>query len=271
MPVVKKKVAGPATIRPIRMKNVGVNIVGYNMLMHRFSFKAWQELLLPSRRKNVAERNETLKHDPIEEYRSSLYRNRDPEAPTLFHLPNGIITKAMAQAAIDIPGATRASIERLVSCTNETLFLYGTPRLRMDMVRNSDINKTPDVRTRPFFERFAVPGVIIHFKADPLTDQQILHLLAASGNITGFGDWRPEKGGTGGKFRLANDDDPELKAILKEGRAVQQQAYDTPVYHDENTAELMGWYNEEVMRREHEPAVTRKAKGNAEAEMEVAE
>src|SRR5580692_7987898 len=86
-------------IAPIKMRTIVVNLVGYNFIMHRFAQKAWQELLWPSARKNQADLEANLKHNPPVEYRECFYRNRDPQAPTLFHLPRGMVTKAMAAAA----------------------------------------------------------------------------------------------------------------------------------------------------------------------------
>jgi hypothetical protein len=225
-------------IKPIEMRKFVVHLVGENLLMHRFAQKAWQELLLPASKGKAAE-GAPLKHDPLSEFRDSLYRCRDVQAPTLFHLPNGIVSKAMA--------------------LTPTLHLYGVPELRMDMVRNSDMARTPDVRTRPIFKRWALPNVVIQYKVAPLNDSQMLNLLAGAGQIVGFGDGRQQKGGgpEGGPFgcfRIVSDhNDPELKEIMATGgRAAQQAAWTDPEMFDENTAELMDWFNVEIDRR-HKP------------------
>jgi hypothetical protein len=248
-------------IKPIKMKTVVVNIIGYNLIMHRFAKKAWQELIMPSQRQNSAGLAQSLKHDPMTEYRECFYMNHEEDAPTLFHLPRGMISKAMAAAALDIPGATKASIERLTSVATSTVYLYGTPQIRVDMVRNSDINRTPDVRTRPIFPRFAAPNVAIRYKADPLTDAQIINLVSASGDITGYGDARqqkggfPEEGGPFGIFRLCDADDPELLEIVaSEGREVQRRAWHQPQYNTATTADLLGWFYQELERREKDEA-----------------
>lgn len=239
------------TITEIKTRGVIFNIVGTTpFYMHRFAFKAWQQLLLPPRKKNRAERETSLKHDPVEEFRGACYRNRNPKAPALFHIPSGMIHQAIAAAALDMPGATRAAIERLVSVSTLQLDLYGIPYLKVDMVRSSDMNRTPDVRTRPLFPRWAVKGVCLDYKVDPLNDSQLLNLVGAAGVIVGIGDNRPQKGGPNGKFRLAAANDKELADICaKEGREAQQKAWDNPPEYDEETAELLSWYNAEIASR----------------------
>jgi hypothetical protein len=240
-------------IKALRTQRIIFNIVGETpLIMHRFDFKAWQELLLPSRTKNKAEREQSLKHDPIAEYRGCFYLNRNPNAPTRFHIPEGMIKGAIANAALDIPGATKASIDRLVNIGSKDIYLYGIPQIYCAMTRNSDMARTPDVRTRPIFPRWAIPNIAVDYISDVITEGSILNLASAGGMIIGMGDWRPQrKGGGFGRFRICNADDPDLKDIMKrEGRAAQEQAYDKPTEYNEDTSELLSWFFAEISRRE---------------------
>lgn len=248
--IAAKKETVSVSIEAIKTRRITVSIVGTSpFIMHRFAMKAWQELLYPSPKKNQSERASSLKHNPLEEYRGCFYRNRDARAPALFHLPDGMFHGALSAAAIDIPGATRAAMERLTSIAGASINLFGVPHLMMSMVRNSDMNRTPDVRTRPIFPRWACQ-VTVEYKIDPLTDAQIINLLGAAGVIVGIGDWRPQKGGSYGKFRIVGADDAEyLDIVKKEGRAAQQKAYDMPAEYDEESAELLAWFTAEVLRR----------------------
>lgn len=252
----KKKTAAPEVeetvmnIQPLKMRNIILFFVGTSpLIMHRFAQKAWQELLYPSAPKNRAERASTLKHQPLEEYQGCFYRNRDRDDPALFHLPGGMIHKAIAAAALDIPGAARTEIGRWVQVETANINFFGTPSLFMSMVRNSDMKKTPDVRTRPIFEKWAF-SCEFRFKADPLTDQGMVALAAAAGDIVGLGDWRPQRGGSFGRFRLTKPSDAAYTELIKKhGRAAQQHAYDLPAYHDLDTQDLMTWFTQEVQRR----------------------
>jgi hypothetical protein len=238
-------------VNKIGLKEIKLNLLGTSpLIMNRFAQKAWQELLLPGRRENRAGLEQSLKHDPHAEYRGALYRNRDPKTPTLFHIPNGMVHGALSSAALDLPGATKAKIERLTQVLDVNINLYGTPELYMAMVRNSDINRTPDVRTRPIFPEWACT-VNISYVRDSLTEQAVFNLLGAAGLIVGLGDWRPQKGGPFGRFTLVGDDDANLRNVMKQqGRAAQQKAYDNPSCFDEDSEELLAWFDAEVRRRE---------------------
>lgn len=245
-----KKETITAEIQPIKTRRIITHMVSTTpFIMHRFAQKAWQELLYPSAKKNRAERASSLKHNPLEEYRGCFYRNRNPEEPSLFHLPNGMIHKAMAAAALDMPGFAKTEIARWCSIANSNINLFGIPQTYFAMVRNSDQNRTPDVRMRPIFPKCAF-SVEVDYKMDPLTDNHVLNLLGAAGVIVGIGDWRPQKGGSMGKFRLCAANDPEYKEIVaKGGRVAQQKAFEKPTEYDEDTAELLTWFNAEVARR----------------------
>lgn len=202
-------------IEPIKMRSVIVHLVGISpLIMHRFAFKAWQELLYPSQKKNKAERASSLKHQPLEEYRGCLYCNRDPGQAALFHIPNGMLHQALAAAALDMPGATRTAMERWTSVVDLNINLFGVPQMFMSMVRSSDQNRTPDVRTRPIFPQWAC-SIEISYKIDPLTDSSVINLLAAAGTIVGFGDWRPQKGGPYGKFKIVGVWPVDIRVALE--------------------------------------------------------
>lgn len=252
----KKKTAATAQPEVVSNYELGIaeakiHIVGTStLLMERFNQKAWRELLLPSRQTNRAERAQTLKHDPIWEFQQACYRNRDVNRPTLFHLPNGMLHGAIASIGVDIPGAAKAQIERLTTIADENIDLYGIPELHMAMVRNSGINRTPDVRSRPAFKKWAATFTV-RYATPLLTLQNIINLASASGQFIGIGGWRRQKGGPFGSFEVVDPNHAEYKAIIKNaGRKLQERAWYDPNPYDEDVKELMGWYNDEVKRRE---------------------
>lgn len=257
-------------VSAINMKEVRFNVVGTSpMIMNRFSQKAWQELLLPSARRSRASLDQSLKHDPINEFRGALYRNRDDKRPTLIHVPNGAFHGALAKAALDIPGAAKAKIERLTRVVDINIDLYGVPQVFCAMVRNSDMNHTPDVRTRPIFPEWACT-VNFTYLQQVLNESTIGALFGGAGVIVGIGDWRGEKGGPFGAFRLCEDDDAEFKRIVKtQARAAQRAAYDKPVYFDEDTEELLTWFEAEVSRREKEVPSSGKKKADKAGKLPV--
>lgn len=247
---VKKQEPIVLEIQPMRTRRIIAYAVGTTpYIMHRQSMKVMRQLLYPAPKKNQAERARTLKQNPMEEFQGSCYLNRDPKEPALFHMPNETIQKAIANAALDTSGATKTEISRWCSVVSKNINVFGIPQMFTHPARQSGISRAPYLPTRPIFPRWAF-SVELEYKVDPLNDQQVLTLLANSGMIVGCGDWRPQKGGPYGKFRLCSASDPEYKEILKlEGRAAQKKAFDAPGYFDDQTEELVTWFNEEVVRR----------------------
>jgi hypothetical protein len=249
-------------VQEIEMVEIDFFVLGTTpLIMNRFNQKAWHELLLPSLRRNQADLEQSLKHDPVGEFRGAMYRNRDPKAASLVHIPNGAFHGCVASAALDIPGATKSKIERLTRIADVNINLFGLPQLFMAMVRNSDMNRTPDVRTRPLFPEWACK-ITIRYVRKILSERTVANLLGAAGMIVGIGDWRGQKGGPYGAFRLVAADNADFKRITKTmGRVPQQQAFDRPVPHDEDTEELLAWFHAEVARREqHLPSQPAKTK-----------
>lgn len=234
-------------ILEIKTKRVRFNLVFENLVMHRFATKAVRELMYPARRTSRVEREQTLKHDPIAEYRECFYRNSDPKRPALFHLPAGMIKKAMGAAALEMPDATKSAILRLTNVVDLNIDLFGIPYLFTRMCRLTGPAKTPDPRTRPIFPEAACT-VTIQFVASRLTEKSVINLAAAAGVIIGVGDGRGEGWG---RFRLVSDDNKDFRRIVSEqGRKPQLIAYEKPNFLDDETAELITWFQEEVQRRE---------------------
>jgi hypothetical protein len=245
-------------VDPIKMGHVVACLVGEGagMIMHRFAWKAWQELLFPAPPKSRVDRAETLKHNPLIEYRECFYKNRDLDTPTMFHIPDGTFGKAIAAAAYDMPGPqSKAEISRLARTIGQ-INLYGIPCLRMDMVRQGGISRTPDVRSRAHFSEWACK-IDIQFLANTLTEKSIGNLLVAAGIITGVGDWRPQKGGSCGTFRVVDEDDEDYQRIVNtQGRGPQQAAYEKPTFLDDDAEQLYTWFYEELERRGRDDEVS---------------
>jgi len=239
-------------IQPIKIATTRIHFVGVSpMIMHRFPKKAQQELLMPSRPMNRAEKASVLKHDPIQEFRESIYINRDKKQPTAIHVPSGSFARALANTALDIPGASKAQMLRLTSVVTEVVNIWGLPKLYMRMVRLNDISKTPDVRTRAVFAEWA--GYYDLRYVSSLIKENAVHTLAhAGGVINGIGDWRSEKGGQYGAYRICDPGDAEYKKIIKEqGRQAQLDAIAEATPFDDDSEELLAWFQKEAERREH--------------------
>lgn len=172
-------------------------------IYNAMSEKARHELLYP-RKKTAAEKQATAKHDPIKEFRGSLYTS--PSGPTLLTFLATAFKRALASTAIDLGGAKRTQVDRLVWVHSERIPIYGVPKLRMDIVRGADMNRTPDVRTRACLPEWACK-LDLSFVQPAINHTMIANLLAGAGLIRGVGDFRQEKGaGNYGQFESAQAD-----------------------------------------------------------------
>jgi hypothetical protein len=252
----KAENGGEIYIAEVNEGSVEAFIVGRTpLIINRLAEKARQELLMPKGRKTAADKAGSLKHNPVQEFRSSAYTIKDDDAPTYLAIPSSAPKRALASAALDIPGAKKAQVGRLTYVTGELLGVYGIPKLFMAITRSADMNKTPDVRTRCIVPEWAI-RLKINFVTPILKAEAVLALLNAAGLYIGVGDWRPEKGsGNYGQFTiLPISKQATIKHILAHGRKEQIAAMENPVAYNDETQELLAWFVEESQKRGHKTA-----------------
>jgi hypothetical protein len=256
--------------KPLASKNLkieaGIDIVELKMglvkfyllgttplIMHRMSEKARQQLLFPDRKKNDAEKQSTLKHDPIAEFHASVYRTRDDSRVTRLHMPAGAFKSAITDAALRIPGATKTAVGQLTSIPEVDIPIYGIPKLIMSVVREGGMTKTPNIRTRAIFERWCAV-LPVRYVSTLIKERDVVNLAGAGGIIMGVGDWRPEKGaGSYGQFVCTNEHDKQFAEIMRMGgRKAQDAALASPECYDVESEELLAWFETETQRREME-------------------
>lgn len=244
--------AATIEIAPIKKRSIEVALLGDRpLIFNRLAEKARRDLLFPhGGRKTAADRAAALKHDPLAEFRASPDTLDGADDPTLLAKAAGAFKGAMLTAALRMPGATKTEIGQLLWVGGDLLPIYGIPELFMSIVRSADMNKTPDVRTRAIVPRWAA-RLTIEFSVPLLNERSVVNLLAAAGQICGIGDWRPEKlKGTYGQFSLVDPEDERFLAVVAEGgRAAQVAAMADPVCYDKDTAELLDWFDHELVAR----------------------
>ncbi len=236
-------------IEPLKAGRVEVWLEGITpLILHRLAAKARRELLYPRGRKGKAERQQSMKHDPITEYRDSMHTQQGSGHPTRLVFPSSSIKAAIADAALETAGTNRSQIGRLVWVEGMTCDLYGVPELYMTVVRSADIGKTPDIRTRAIVPQWCLK-VCVQFVQPQLSEQALFRLLANGGVIIGLGDFRQQKGkGNFGQFSVSTEAD--CRGIVRDGgRVAQDKAINKPKCFDADTEELLAWFNEEVKSR----------------------
>lgn len=246
----KKQETQEVTVQPLKRASVKLRIIGTTPLFqNRMANKVKETLLVGSQRKTKADRA-NIKHSPLEEYRSSAEILRD--GPTALGLRVVAVKASMATAALETPGLTKSSAQRLLFMPGDFSALYGTPQLRMDVVRSADINKTPDIRTRCFLPKWGAE-IEIQFITPQLSVSSVVALLCNAGVLVGVGDFRQEKGkGAFGSFRVLGEGEEDAEwddLIANHGREAQELALENPEYADRDTEDLMDFYASEVRRR----------------------
>lgn len=248
---VKKAEAGELVIHSLKQGRVTLKLIGTTpFYFNAMSAKAKRSLLIGGGKKTAAEKKE-IKHDPEQEFRDSIYRSRDGE--TLLCFPAAGVKAAMATAALETPGVTKTSVQRLIFLPEHRIKIWGKPFLKMDVVRSADMKGTPDIRSRAFLPRWAAE-VDIAYVTPTLSAHSIVSLLSNAGTICGLGDFRQEKGkGSFGTFAVCGDELGEFadfwKEITKEGRKVQNAALAEPKAADDETQELLDMiYDERLLR-----------------------
>lgn len=247
-----KSTKAEVSIKRIETTTLEVHVLGTTpFVCNTMSFKAQGDLVGGSVKKNKAQKETTLKHDPMQEFRDSAMRSRGDDAPTRIIFPGGGMKKAFAQAAVDIPGAAKAAIFRLAQVLEYDIPIYGVPQFFMKPVRMQGPSRTPDIRTRAIVPEWA-STFHVQIVRPNLTEQNIVDLIASAGVIIGIGDGRPEKGALNmGCFEIVNEDDPRLLRIIEEGgREAQDAAFEKPAMFDHDTEQLWRWFLEEAVRRE---------------------
>jgi hypothetical protein len=237
------------TIPTLKRASIKLRIIGTTPLFqNRMANKVKQTLLVGGQKKGRADRV-AIKHDPLQEFRDSA--EILPAGPTALGLRVVAVKAAMATAALETPGLTKTSAQRLLFMPGDFFPLYGVPQLRMDVTRSADIAKTPDIRTRAFLPKWGAE-VEIQFITPQLSLSSVVNLLCNAGVLVGVGDYRQEKGkGAFGSFRVIADgrDDEWDDLIANHGRDMQEAALAQPEYADKDTIDLMEFYQSEVQRR----------------------
>lgn len=232
-------------------ETIRLSIVGETpLIFNRLAEKAQQQLLIPSPKKNARDREETLKHEPMREFRDSPYYDHEDDAETYLVAKSAWFKEAMMTAAVRIPGVFKTEITQLVRVPSVYTAIYGIPEVFTTYARSADRNRTPDMRTRCIVPEWAAV-VTIRYTLPFLHQGSIVNLLNAAGQVSGVGDWRVEKGGEYGSFVVTDPaEDERFQQIINDGgRAVQIAAMAEPKPFDRETKELLAYYDEQLEAR----------------------
>jgi hypothetical protein len=185
--------AEPAIEQP-RVHEIGLEIVGTApMIQNNFSQKAIEQML--RKHMGLAVTREAKK--PRECIEAATIRNMKDEVC----VPPTALKKAMLTASTATKTLKKTQLRTSLYVVGQSLPLKFSDMVpRMDMVRTSGMSRTPDVRFRPSFNNWSV-RVLIQY-SDQLMPQTVVDLVQRAGAV-GLGEWRPEKDGVYGTFKVS--------------------------------------------------------------------
>jgi hypothetical protein len=128
-----------------------------------------------------------------------FYRNAKGE----LYIPGAAFARSLLSVVADFDGVSGAEVKRNIRIlSDECLLKHGKIEPRIDRVILAGIGRVMDVRKRPYIHNWST-AVTIQFNANKFSATDILTLFQAAGTCVGVGDWRPEKGGNHGMWKVA--------------------------------------------------------------------
>ncbi len=178
----------------LKLKTVAVPIVGETpLLMHRFSEKAAGIML--GKHMGTASAGREAKEPTLELIRALYLLGGEG-----FGMPT-VAFKAAAVRGADMTGMlamAKAKTAFRVEGPMNLVQVFGVPEMDVQPARN---NQTMDIRIRPRFDEWGAL-VLVRFNEGQLSVEQVHQLFQAGGFGAGLGDWRQERDGINGSFRV---------------------------------------------------------------------
>jgi hypothetical protein len=201
-------------LKPIQKSLMRFTIVGTSELItHAWSEKA--KIMMREKQQGKKTKDRPPR-DPQAEYEAAKYYTADGQVG----IPGLAVKAAMITAAHKDLGIEKTLVKKAVflhlNDPNKVLPLQGNPpgKLREDMVRVGQ--GSADLRYRPEFSNWRV-NVCFEVDTELLTEDDVAALVDRAGFGTGICEWRPEKGGEFGRFKIATDE-PFTVEPLEEAR-----------------------------------------------------
>ena len=207
-------------VKPIEIRNSVIRIRGTSpLIVHAWGHKAKQEML--DKQTGETKVKGKAAKNPVEDFIESAYWiEGKPEEHTMEAFDAavrngarwGFPVVAIKQAATS--ASKRNEIGIPMTTIRGAFFIGGegaemlgeikgsVPHMREDMVRIGGISKTADIRFRAQFDDWYMDLPISYNANGPISLEQIVNLINLGGFTCGIGDWRPEKDGSYGMYRV---------------------------------------------------------------------
>ena len=186
-----------AVLVDLNVKTIGLTVCGDSPLItHAWSEKA-VKMIEDKQQKKAAKAKEAK--NPENEFAGACYKN----AKGQFCIPARAFKCALVSAATSINDKSfpKTLIRQALFVIGDLLPIVSEqePDMRTDMVRLN--GSTADVRYRPEWKSWSV-NLTIQYNASVISLEQVVNLVKLAGFAVGVGEWRPEKNGNNGRFRV---------------------------------------------------------------------
>lgn len=189
-------------ITAIASETLSVPIVGtMPLIVHNFSEKSKRQMLDAQQGK----KSPKVARDPQAEFEAAFYRTKSG-----YGFPVTAFKAATVGAArfygkdVKMTELRQFIFMRGVISDNDPQALVeivGEPRMREDVVRLGGMNRSADLRYRPEFPEWSTT-LEVTYVTSSLSRDSVLSLIDAGGLGIGIGEWRPEKRGEFGTYRI---------------------------------------------------------------------
>lgn len=200
-------------IESIRSETISIPIIGTSpLIVHNFSEKSKRQMLEAQQGKKKIKDV----RDPEAEYLAAFYRiaTDDGEA---YGFPVTAFKAATVGAARFWKGLKMTELRQCMffhgiytdADPQQLVEIKGEARMREDVVRLAGPSRSADLRYRPEFPEWRA-DLKVTFVETSLSRESVLSLVDAGGMGVGIGEWRPEKKGEFGTYKIDPDRDIEV-------------------------------------------------------------
>jgi len=210
-----KKAETTVELKPIKIGQFKIELEGLTpLIVHAWSEKAKKQILDKQMKKTQTREI----RNPVADFIDSLYWiGAKPTEMTEDAFAKAVESGArfgfptIAFKAAALSGGYRAkmipnkvSVAGAFHINAELAELEGLPEPREDMVNLSGLGSGSDIRFRGEFKEWST-SLLIDYNEAEISPEQIVNLFQIGGFSCGVGEWRCEKGGRFGSFRVKSE------------------------------------------------------------------